>query len=307
LIHFYKRMFNKYVFSLGAIIIMSKAAATGKEVSSVESIATDTPVEESMGGDTNSPVDDLGWTLEGNCLVLKMSAELNISADLPTIPTTTIASVPVSAIVANTSSCSVIMSSAYPSQVISLNWFDKESSTGRHLARNISLQFSLDNTTSNTLYGISRVTAMYEILVNEVGKDKDDNNNSTVGMSKFVKMTTGRLNTLEYPSTLHRSLVCQQPKSLQVTSELLSHDGVVVRNLLPSSVNIKNIQFDGFRPEKFPEDEFQVSTSCIQVKPTDLVPVLVGGGLAGVVLFIVVGYLVGRKKVILKGRGYSNV
>ena len=121
------------------------------------------------------------------------------------MPTTTIASVPVSAIVANTSSCSV-MSSAFPSQVISLNWFDKESSTGRHLVRNISLQFSLDNTTSNTLYGISMVTAMYEILVNEVGKDKEDNN-STVGRSKFVKMTTGRLNTLEYPSTLHRSVL----------------------------------------------------------------------------------------------------
>ena len=71
-------MFNiMYVFSMGAIIIMSKAAATGKEVSSVESIATDTPVEESMAAYTNSPVDDLGWTLEGNCLVLKMSAEVS--------------------------------------------------------------------------------------------------------------------------------------------------------------------------------------------------------------------------------------
>ena len=70
-------MFNMYVFSMGAIIIMSKAAATGKEVSSVESIATDTPVEESMGVDANSPVNDLGWAVEGNCLVLKMSAEVS--------------------------------------------------------------------------------------------------------------------------------------------------------------------------------------------------------------------------------------
>ena len=69
-------MFNMYVFSMGAIIIMSKAAATGKEVNPVESIATDTPGE-GMGADTNSPVDDLGWTLEGNCLVLKMSAEVS--------------------------------------------------------------------------------------------------------------------------------------------------------------------------------------------------------------------------------------
>merc|ERR1712243_430168 len=179
-----------------------------------------------------------------------------------------------------------------------------EYSTGRHLVRNISLQFSTDYSTSSTMYGISSVTAMYEILVNKVGKE---DSSSIVGKSKFVKMTTGVMSSLQYPSTLHRSFVCQQPKSLPVTSKLLSHDGVVLRNLQPSSVNIKSIQFDGFRPKKFPEDEFQVSTSCTQVAPTDLVPVLVGGGLAGVVLFIVVGYLVGRRKVILKGRGYSNV
>jgi len=277
----------------------------GKDVS-LETRATDTsvvtPAQDVMGADIDSPVVNFGWILEGNCLALKMSAELNISVDLPGVPTT-ISTVPFSATVANTSSCSV-SSSATPSQVISLRWYDQESGTGRQLVRNISLQFSLDNTTSNTLYGISSVTAMYEVSMNKVGHTDDI---TTDGSRKFVRMTTGEMSTLQYPSTIHRSFVCQEPKTLQMRSQLLSYDGLVLRKLQPSSVVISNIQFDGFRPEEIPINEFQVITSCTQVDPTDLVPILVGGGLAGVVLFIVVGYLVGRRKVMEKGRGYSNV
>jgi len=285
-------------------MLAAVAVVVGKDIS-LETRATDTMAQDGMGAGTDSQVDGLGWTgwiLEENCLALKMSAELNVSVDLPTVPTT-ISSVPFLATVANTSSC-LVGSSAMPSQVISLRWYDQDSGTGRHLARNISLQFSLDNTTSNTLYGISRVSAMYEISVNKVGPEDDS---TTDGSSKFVKMTTGVLSTLQYPSTLHRSFVCQEPKTLEMRSQLISDEGLVLRKLQPSSVVIRHIQFDGFRPEAIPMNESQVITSCRQVDPTDLVPILVGGGLAGVVLFIVVGYLVGRRKVMEKGRGYSNV
>ena len=69
---------------------------------------------------------------------------------------------------------------------------------------------------------------------------------------------------------------------------------------------MKTIQFDGFRAATIPDAELQASIPCDKSNPSDLVPIVVGGSLAGLVLFIVVCYVVGRRKT-TKVKGYSSV
>jgi len=241
------------------------------------------------------------WILENGCLGLEMSAEL-IVANADTTADHKNISVPNSAsILTNASSCSVV-TSADTSQVISLYW-NYQKSTDIHLARNISLQFSRSNdSTSDTLYGISKMTAMVEMILDHEDK------NSTGGLRQFVKMTTGEISPVLLQSPLNRSMVCHDTVALEMTSKLLSFDGSTFKNLQTSFVVFKYIHFDAFRPDNISRTEFQASIICDLAKYNDLLPVLVGGGLAGIVLFIVVGYLMGRgRAVVPKGKGYSSV
>merc|ERR1712110_465588 len=67
-------------------------------------------------------------------------------------------------------------------------------------------------------------------------------------------------------------------------------------HLLPKAVlSAKKVQLDAFRVNA-PEGEFQISMDCTY-RPNDVVPIVVGCALAGLVLMVLVAYLVGRRRV----------
>jgi len=238
------------------------------------------------------------WMLRGGCLALKISATLNVfqndkmSRSIP---------IPSSATVANTSSCSVL-SSDVPSQVITLDWSEEGPSTDTHLVRNISFLFSVDTSSTTPVYGISKVTAMLEFSDSLAGS-----NNTRLGSHEvkgnFVRMTTGVMDPVKYVVPMNSSLFCDESLTLDMESRVLSS---VDDEPQKSSLFIERIQFDAFRPERIPRGELQAASSCaMRNSPRDLLPILVGGGLAAVVLIIVSSYVFRKKTT--KAKGYSTV
>jgi len=243
--------------------------------------------------------DDSRWMVEEGCLALKMSAEMKLYPNSSLIYTTR--SVPLSATVSNTSSCS---SKTNTTQVITLEWSDTDPVSGQPLVSNISFIFSLNTTSNMSMYGISKVTVMIQLPGNS-----STSNQEVVVSHKFVEMTTGTLSPLLLAVPLNRSYLCEDSLLLEMTSQLLTvdADGSRREDLQPSSLSMKMIQFDGFRAVTIPDSELQTSIPCDRSNPSDLVPIVVGGGLAGLVLFIVVCYIMGRRKTLTKAKGYSSV
>jgi len=272
------------------ILLAVTAAATVPEDS--QSVLADQPT--GVGRDDQS---DPNWMLRGGCLALKISATLNVFQNekkMLSIP------IPSSATVANTSSCSVL-SSDVPSQVITLDWSEQGPSNDRLLVRNISFLFSVDTTSTAPVYGISKVTAMLEFA--------GSSNNTGLGSHEvegnFVRMTTGVLDPVKYGVPLNSSLLCDESLTLDMESHLLSSADFGIAYSQKSSLLIKHIQFDAFRPERIPRDLLQAASSCARDTPRDMLPILVGGGLAGVVLIIVCSYVFRKKPT--KAKGYSTV
>jgi len=279
---------------MGIVLAVTAAAAVPEDS---RSVLADQPT--GVGRDDQS---DPNWMLRGGCLALKISATLNVFLNekkMLSIP------IPSSATVANTSSCSV-MSSDVPSQVITLDWSEQGPSTDRLLVRNISFLFSVDNTSTAPVYGISKVTAMLEFAESLPGSSS---NNTDMGSHEvegnFVRMTTGVMDPVKYGVPLNSSLLCDESLTLDMESHLLSKADLSIAEPQKSSLFIKHIQFDAFRPERIPRDLLQAASSCERNNARDLLPILVGGGLAGVVLIIVSSYVFRKKPT--KAKGYSTV
>ena len=78
--------------------------------------------------------------------------------------------------------------------------------------------------------------------------------------------------------------------------------------LQKATITLKTFQFDAFRPAALASFQFQPAVSCsVSSNSSDLVPIVVGCGLAGLVLFILVSYLVGRRAVKVPAKGYATV
>jgi len=253
--------------------------------------------------------DDRRWMVEDGCLALKMSAEIKLYPNSSHIYTTR--SVPVSATVSNTSSC---LSKTNTTQVITLEWSHTDPASGQPLTSNISIIFSMNTTSTIPTYGISKVTAMFQLTGNFSAPSHNNTSNQNATNQeklfgeKFIEITTGPLSPMRLAVPTNRSYLCEESLLLEMSSQLLTidADGLHGEDLQQSSLTMKTIQFDGFRAATIPDSELQTSIPCAKSNPSDLVPIVVGGGLAGLVLFIVVCYVMGRRKTI-KVKGYSSV
>jgi lysosomal-associated membrane protein 1/2 len=62
-----------------------------------------------------------------------------------------------------------------------------------------------------------------------------------------------------------------------------------------ATIQLTKIQFDAFRASKTDKTVFQEASPCPTGGSNDLVPIIVGCVLAGMVVVVLVAYLVGRR------------
>eukprot|EP00092_Neocalanus_flemingeri_P090704 GFUD01114890.1.p1 GENE.GFUD01114890.1~~GFUD01114890.1.p1 ORF type:complete len:317 (-),score=71.10 GFUD01114890.1:139-1044(-) len=247
-----------------------------------------------------SPAESDNWMVE-NCLAVKMVAQMKLYPNNSNIVVTK--NIPALAKVSPTSSCSYVNSTT--TQFLNLEWSEADPSSGI-LSRNLSLYFYLNNTIP-PMYTVSMITSMYQLSRDKVlGKMSPGQNTTDMAsqsVSKFIRMTTATMNPLQLLVPKNRSFLCEESFTVEMMAELITTDGTPPVKLKKAMLKISSFQFDAFRPTSLPSLQFQPATSCSS--PNDLVPIVVGCSLAGLVLFIVIGYLMGRRKPEVKG--YATV
>eukprot|EP00092_Neocalanus_flemingeri_P027207 GFUD01029507.1.p1 GENE.GFUD01029507.1~~GFUD01029507.1.p1 ORF type:complete len:318 (+),score=84.39 GFUD01029507.1:47-955(+) len=256
--------------------------------------------DSSQAGDAQLrlPAESGSWVVE-NCLAVKMVAQIKLYPNNSNIVITK--NIPALAKVSPTSSCSYMNSTTM--QVITLEWSETDQSS-EILARNLSLYFSLNNTIPPK-YMVSMVTSMNQLSSKKVLGKMSSGQNATDLESKsdsnFIRMTTTIMNPLQFMVPKNRSFLCEESLTVEMMAELITTDGTPDEKLQKAMLTISSFQFDAFRPTTLPSPQFQPATSCSSPSATDLVPIMVGCSLAGLVFFIMVGYLVGRRKAEVKG------
>merc|ERR1712202_126962 len=105
----------------------------------------------------------------------------------------------------------------------------------------------------------------------------------------------------------NRSFLCEESLTVEMLAELVTTDKTTKDKLQKATITMKTFQFDAFRPDKSASSQFQPAISCISSQG-DLVPIMVGCALAGLVLLILVIYLVGRKATkVPEKKGYTTM
>lgn len=243
-----------------------------------------------------SGADQGNWTL-GNCIIVKMAAELTMKPNKTNSNTTIVLEVPVSAVVADTSSCT----DSNTTQTITLQWSEGE------FNRNISLHFSKNE----SQYGVSKIDAVYELRNINTSSQVPGPDNTTVWVNttvlEYISMSTFMMNPWVFLVPENRSYLCSNINDIQMIAELHRTDeqgGAPGERLTNSTMSAKKVQFDAFRGSNTYPDEFQSPSDC-NYRPNDVVPIIVGCALAGLVLMVLIAYLIGRRK--SRARGYQSV
>lgn len=243
-----------------------------------------------------SGADQGNWTL-GYCIIVKMAAELTIKPNKTNSNTTIILEVPVSAVVADTSSCA----DSNTTQTITLQWSEGD------FNRNISLHFSKNG----SQYGVSKIDAVYELRNFNTSSQVPGPDNTTVWVNttvlEYISLSTFGMSPWVFLVPENRSYLCSNINNIQMIAELHRTDengGSPGERLTNSTLSAKKVQFDAFRGSNTYPDEFQSPSDC-NYRPNDVVPIIVGCALAGLVLMVLVAYLIGRRK--SRARGYQSV
>jgi len=267
-------------------------------------------IEESDFADVSNLTADQGnWTV-GECIIVKMATQLTLSPDKANANTTITLDIPVSATVSPTSSC--LPPDSNTTQLFTLEWSDDnpdQTSDVKTLNRNLTLHFSINQTSSS--YGVSKISAVYEhrTYLIQVNTTNPDNTTTVVNQTvlEYISMSTFTMNPWEFLVPENRSYLCMDVGSKSMTAELhksTEAGGAPGERLANSTLTAKKVQFDAFRSASAPPNEFQLPSDC-SYRPNDIVPIIVGCALAGMVLMVLVAYMVGRSR--SRARGYMSV
>jgi len=257
------------------------------------------PLNVTTPSEPYSGADQGNWTVD-SCIIVKMAAQLTIKPDKKNENVTVVVEVPVSANVSDTSSCTA----SNTTQTITLQW------TEGVFNRNLTLTFSKDVATNQ--YGVSKISAVYELkYVNHTNPQPGPDGNSTVNVTttvlEYITISTFEIKPWEFLVPENRSYLCVDIGDKSMLAEKHwtdEHGGASGEKLFNSTITAKKVQFDAFRgPNTFP-DEFQTPSDC-SYRPNDVVPIIVGCALAGLVLMVLIAYLIGRRK--SRARGYQSV
>lgn len=253
--------------------------------------------------------DQGNWTV-GDCIMVKVASQIVLQPDPDNTNLTITMELPVTALPSGYCKNPQTNKTDDNTQQISLNWADTDKKTGVQLNRSITIDFLMNVTSLK--YGVSKISAMYQwrqYVVNTTVVDPVTNASvsENVTVTAYVSMTTFKMDPLEFLVPVNRSYLCLDAGSKPMHTELHKSnepigDGGVK---LPDAVlSAKKVQLDAFRGGEAPADEFQTSMDCTY-RPNDVVPIIVGCALAGLVLMVLVAYLVGRRK--SRARGYQSV
>jgi len=261
--------------------------------------------------ETEVMADQGNWTVE-DCILVRVASQIVLQPDPNNANTTVTMELPVGAKASGT--CKVApdpdpkKDDPTPKQRITLKWSENDDN-GVALGRNITMEFSRNDTVQK--YGVSKISAVYEVkqfvvVKNETDPVTNETTSTNVTVTSFVSMTTFKMEPWEFLVPLNRSYLCTDAGSKPMHTELHrsdEHPGDGGVKLAEAVLSAKKVQLDAFRVGA-PEGEFQISMDCTY-RPNDVVPIVVGCALAGLVLMVLVAYLVGRRK--SRARGYQSV
>jgi len=259
--------------------------------------------------ETEVMADQGNWTVE-DCILVRVASQIVLQPDPDNANTTVTMELPVGAKASGT--CKVVpdpkKDDPTPKQRITLNWSENDKK-GVALWRNITMEFSRNDTVQK--YGVSKISAVYEVkqfvvVKNETDPATNETISTNVTVTSFVSMTTFKMEPWEFLVPVNRSYLCTDAGSKPMHTELHrsdEHPGDGGVKLAEAVLSAKKVQLDAFRVGA-PEGEFQISMDCTY-RPNDVVPIVVGCALAGLVLMVLVAYLVGRRK--SRARGYQSV
>ncbi len=163
--------------------------------------------------------------------------------------------------------------------------------------------------TSVPSYGVHRFYGIFE-LAHFQQNYSSHNQTSLINITSYVDVDTGEKtgDKIMFRTPLNRSFLCVRLDPIQVPSHLHYSfpDAPAQGTRLPNdtSVDARKVQFDAFRPKDAPRSNFQVPMDC-DYQPNDIVPIVVGVCLAALVVFVIVAYVIGRRR--HRQRGYQSV
>jgi len=257
--------------------------------------------------DTTVTADQGNWTV-GDCIMVRMASQIVLNPDPDNLNKSVTMELPVTAEASG--ECGPD-NTTVTSQKITLKW-NETTPEGAILYRNITLEFAKNETFQK--YGVSKISAVYDVkqyVINSTIPDPLDANKTIITnetVIEYVSMTTFKMVPMEFVVPINRSYLCTDAGSKKMHTELHKSneptgDGGI--KLPDALLSAKKVQLDAFRiKESAPQDEFQTSMDCTY-RPNDVVPIIVGCALAGLVLMVLIAYLVGRRK--SRARGYQSV
>jgi len=287
LIHFYKRinaMMARMLLVTGLVAGMVKA---------------ETPVPDDFLADKGN------WTVtQGNqsCIMVTMAGTFMLTPDKTNTNTSVTVDIPMIAAVSNQSSCDVASSNG-TQQTLVLEWSDKDPEHEEEtLDRSFTVQFNVNTTTGH--YGVSKINGVYEW---RSLNGTDPKTNQTILVKDIISFTTFALSPWKFSVETNKSYLCLDLGSMSMEAELHKSNEPALdpgEKLPNATFSATDVRLDAFRAVTVPTGVFQTPADC-SYRPNDVVPIIVGCALAGMVVMVLIAYMVGRSR--SRARGYQSV
>jgi len=245
------------------------------------------------------------WTVtQGNqsCIMVTMAGTFLLTPDKANTNTTVTVDIPMTAAVSNQSSCDAASSNG-TQQTLVLEWSEKDPEHEEEtLDRSFTVQFNVNTTTGH--YGVSKINGVYEW---RSLNGTDPKTNQTILVKDIISFTTFALSPWKFSVETNKSYLCLDLGSMSMEAELHKSNEPALdpgEKLPNATFSATDVRLDAFRAVTVPTGVFQTPADC-SYRPNDVVPIIVGCALAGMVVMVLIAYMVGRSR--SRARGYQSV
>jgi len=242
--------------------------------------------------------DQGNWTVEGDCIIAQMAAQVKYFL-------TQNGTVATEAIPKNATASGSCNPADNTTQLLMLDWEvpnpDPEYAN-KTLQRHVTITFQKNSTAQN--YGVIRIDAtidtQWKMTTNSTSQKE-------VLTREYVDLSTFALKEPEFKTPVNRSFLCADVGDVGMDATLnLDPKTSPDVKLGRANMTATKVQLDAFRSDdaKKKVNVFQIPLDCA-FHPSDVVPIIVGCALAGLVVLVLIAYLIGRRK--SRARGYQSV